>query len=346
MLCSKSLASFAGVALLSYASAQTQSPQPSDSYSYARAPWSLPDATYDKLMEKSNATSKYPLQAPDTSAPFPAPGPIDGWSLTVSVVADVPMAESPLSVAHTFPNFTFTGNRIVLRAPTGPDSAVDDSWHICVLQWTIDPYHFEAKLRDDDGSCSSVVSDQCARDVEKAAAEGYMDGRTGRRQCFCPGLSTITSCSREEAKALNMKGSCIAQDISAANVNSWPDGKYNVVSYGGPPRLPGNQTDYERVASLAWPMLILWGPSDNATSGGLGSAGVVANLACPRAKGTTLQRSSEPGNTTNTDPGNNTNTEPGNGTTTGDHNAGSGGTSLSSKILVAGVMLAGGLVSL
>jgi hypothetical protein len=217
MLCRKSLTAFAGIALLSLASAQeSDDPDSWGAYGwpdYKLGPWAVPDVTFERLMEAPNATGEYPLQAPDTSSPFPAPGPIEGWSFSLSVVADVPMSESNMSLALDHPNDTFTGSRLVLQTPTGPDSTFDESWYVCVIHWWIDPKNHPAKLREDDGSCSIVRSDQCAQDLEKAAREAYMYimGRGGGIQCPCPQPSDIPSCAGEQAKALSGNGTCACQ---------------------------------------------------------------------------------------------------------------------------------------
>jgi hypothetical protein len=220
MLCPKSLTTFAGIALLSLLSlASAQKPDDPDSWGaygwpdLKLGPWAVPDVTFERLMEAPNATSEYPLQAPGISSPFPAPGPIDGWSLSLSVVADVPMSESNMSLALDHPNDTFTGSRLVLQTPTGPDSAVDKSWSVCVIHWWIDPKNHPAKLREDDGSCSSVLSEQCVRDLENSAREAYMyiTGRGGGTQCPCPRPSDIPSCAGEQAKALSGNGTCASQ---------------------------------------------------------------------------------------------------------------------------------------
>ncbi|KAK4040841.1 hypothetical protein C8A01DRAFT_15332 [Parachaetomium inaequale] len=332
MLCRKSLTSFAGIALLSLASAQeSEDPDSWGAYGfpdYKFGPWGVPDVTFERLMKAPNATSNYPLQAPDTSSPFPAPGPIDGWSLSLSVVADVPMSESNMSLALVHPNDTFTGSRLVLQTPTGSDSAFDESWSVCVIQWSIDLKNYPAKLREDDGSCSSVLSEQCARDLEKAAREQYITGRSRSRQCPCPWTADIPSCAGEQAEALSGNGACSSQGLSADDINRLSDGQYRVLQYGGPLHERGNRTAYDESGSLAWPMMVLWGPSENATGGSPGADGVVAKLSCPRAKEAT-QGSTAP-----------------RGGAASDTNAGNGETGLSSMMLVAGVLLTGGWASL
>lgn len=207
----KSLASFVGVVSLSFASAQSS--KLSDSYGEGAGfgPWGVPDETYNQLMDSPNATSKYPLPAPDTSAPYPAPGPVDGWSLAISVVADIAMAESDSSTAAPHGNHTFTGSRVLLQAPTESDSNVDESWSICVIHWDLDLENYPARLRDDDGSCSSVLSEQCIRDLEAGAIEEYRSGFGNPIPCGCPVISEISSCDGEQAEVLMAGEGCSAR---------------------------------------------------------------------------------------------------------------------------------------
>ena len=174
-------------------------------------PWGVPDATYNKLMDTPNATSKYPLPAPDTSVPYPASGPADGWSLAVSVVADIAMSESKSTTVDGHENQTFTGSRVVLQAPAGSDAAVDESWFVCAIHWDLDLDNYPAKLRGDDGTCSSVLSEQCIRDVEARSIEQYSSDYGSLSPCPCPTISDIPSCQGEQAKILMAGGGCIAR---------------------------------------------------------------------------------------------------------------------------------------
>jgi hypothetical protein len=178
----------------------------------AFGPFGVPDSRYNELLDAPNATSQYPLSGRNISAPYPGSGPIDGWSWTVSVVADIPVSLSNSTTVDSYPsNYTFTGSRVVLQAPTGPAAAAHESWFVCVVNWDIDLSKYPSKLRTDDGSCSSVLSDQCIRDIEASALEKYSLGLGGANPCKCPSVEEIASCGGEQAEALNSGGACAAR---------------------------------------------------------------------------------------------------------------------------------------
>jgi hypothetical protein len=210
------LASIAGAMLLPLALAR-RSNEPKVSYGEGAnfGPYGVALSKYNEILNAPNATSQYTISGPNISAPYPGSGPVDGWSLTVSVVADIAMSESNSSTAHWYPNQIFTGSRVVLQTPKGPSSAAHESWYLCVINWDIGLAKYPSKLREDDGSCSSVLSEQCIRDVEARALEEYRLGFNPITPCGCPMLSDIPSCDGEQATALISGGGCMARCKSA-----------------------------------------------------------------------------------------------------------------------------------
>jgi hypothetical protein len=106
-------------------------------------------------------------------------------------------------------------------------------------------------------------------------------------------------------------------------IRDWPDGKLDVRRFGGPPHEAGNLTAYNETGSLAWQVVIMWGPSTNSTrnsSGQVDFSGAGAKLSCVRAKDAT------PGSTA---PG------------SGGVSAGNRAAVLSSAVLIVGLLLAG-----
>ncbi|KAK4118123.1 hypothetical protein N657DRAFT_675751 [Parathielavia appendiculata] len=204
---------------------------------------------------------QYHLSGPNISAQYPGSDPIYGWSWTVSVVADIPLSEANSTRADPYPKQTFTGSRVVLQAPTGPTSAVHDSWFVCVIHWDMDLFDYPAKLRADDGSCSTVLSEQCIRDIEARAVEEYRAASPNPSRC--PSLAEIASCEGEQANTLTLGGSFGARWVDATAIRNWPDGKFNVRRFGGPSHEGGNLTAYDETGSLAWPVLAMWVPSAN-----------------------------------------------------------------------------------
>jgi hypothetical protein len=74
-------------------------------------------------------------------------------------------------------------------------------------------------------------------------------------------------------------------------IRDWSDGKLDGRRFGGPPHEAGNLTAYNETGSLAWPVVIMWGPSTNNirnSSGQVDFSGAGAKLSCVRAKDATL----------------------------------------------------------
>lgn len=193
-MCTRFFTCLTGALLVSITSAQAQHFEDSYGDGAGFGPWGVPVTTYHKLMSSPNATSSYPV-----------PGSVSGWSFAVSVIADIPMSESNSSTAQAHPNKAFTGTRVVLQAPANP---IHESSSVCVLQWDITPFSYPPKLRADDGSCSSFLSEQCIRDVEARSAE---HSKTTSSRCTCPKLSEISSCGGDQAKTLMAAGTCQAR---------------------------------------------------------------------------------------------------------------------------------------
>jgi len=167
------------------------------------APWSGKAEEFDKLLTKdADAEGRYTLQGRDVSKPYTQSSldPIPGWALTVSTKADMSMNGT---------NATFTGTRIELKVPNATD--MHPTWQLCVLDWRVDQDNYPAAMREDDGTCSKAISQDCRRDVQAAVVKKYKasDEVTA---CACPSLSTIGSCGSEDAKkALYGGGACQAR---------------------------------------------------------------------------------------------------------------------------------------
>jgi hypothetical protein len=209
------MAFFTAAGILALASAQGSKPKVSYGEGADFGPYGMALSRYNEILNAPNATGQYNIPGPDISAPYPGSGPADGWSLTVSVVADIAMSESNSTTVDPYPNQTFTGSRVVLQTPTGPSSVAHESWFLCVINWDIGLEKYPSKLREDDGSCSSVLSEQCIRDVEARTLEVYRQKFGPFTPCGCPSLSEIPSCAGEQATALSSGGGCMARCESA-----------------------------------------------------------------------------------------------------------------------------------
>lgn len=175
-------------------------------------PWDLTPSQFDSFLDHPNATTEYDLpQGKNISAPYSEKS-IDGWTWSISVTADVPIENA------TDPNAAyFTGTRITINTPPSlPKSNssrnlhVDKSWQTCIVKWRFGE-GYNDKLREDDGSCSSVLSKNCVTDIEAAVLKDY-NFRTG---CKCPDVSKLSSCKDADFLIKNScEGRCKCANVS------------------------------------------------------------------------------------------------------------------------------------
>lgn len=174
-------------------------------------PWRANKTSFDNLLNHPNATSNFGLPGPNVSLAYPKAPADQGWSWTISVTDDIPAGNFSGATEDTR-NKVFTGARLRLNGPgflnttaknaSGPHY---DDWHLCVLEWQWDSLgdmvnvSYPDKLRQDNGSCSSIVSSQCRQDWEAAAVKGY---NSGSGQCSAPIPRDIPSCGGADMEVL------------------------------------------------------------------------------------------------------------------------------------------------
>ncbi|KAH6624298.1 hypothetical protein B0J18DRAFT_174077 [Chaetomium sp. MPI-SDFR-AT-0129] len=260
-------------------------------------PWYIPVSTYNTLLDSPNATTQYSLKAPDITARFPASNRFANWTLTVSVTADIPVSNINTSVRewHGWPlNQSFTGSRVQLTLPTGGDDDDDNdeeefepdrSWEVCVINWDVHLKQDQARLRGDDGTCYSVLSEQCISDMEKQAASLV--------RCTCPNLREIESCQGDQAETwISETFGYSAKSFNNTDIATWRTEGYTIRSLANDPHPYShgeiNQIAYEEIGRLTWPVLVHWGPRPLPPTGSVWSSvnapGASAKLTCARAK--------------------------------------------------------------
>jgi hypothetical protein len=163
------------------------------------------------MLDHPNATENFPLPGPNMSLAYPKAPADQGWAWTVSVADNIPVGDF-FGVTNETRDKVFTGTRLRLNVPTFLNSTAKntsgphyDDWHLCVLQWRwtslgdVVNTSYPEKLRQDNGSCSSIVSSQCRLDWEAAAVKDYNSG-TG--QCSPPIPRDIPSCGGADMEVL------------------------------------------------------------------------------------------------------------------------------------------------
>jgi hypothetical protein len=201
---------------------------------YALGPWGMNLTEYNShfMGQEPNVTTYLWIDGPNASYAYPGtatPDSLYPWILSVAVVADIPAANTSSSVLPENKSKFFTGSRVKFQVPTmtanysGNHSTLSPAykdWDLCLFTWDFSSIYnisYPDKFREDDGNCTSIVSEQCVRDMENAATDNYKS-----RQCQCPNVSKLPSCDQG---SLFAKLGCAARSeslphISRGNINA------------------------------------------------------------------------------------------------------------------------------
>ncbi|KAK4187726.1 hypothetical protein QBC35DRAFT_221243 [Podospora australis] len=254
--------------------------------------WGVSAANLTKYFDHPNATGIYHLHAPDISIAYADRRQFrDDWSLSIAVVADIPLDERAWATKEQRADRSFTGTKLTLQAPprnSDNSSAAHISWTVCLIEYS--PYFKKdvSALRrpndDDNNSCSSILSQECIAAMEEDAIKKYT-GSSPDFPCHCPSTDKLPACEGQ----MRWSGGCSARRHNATEINTqWLDGKYDWRFIGGDRTERGNITAYNELGSIAWPTIVLWGQSPNATTGGQGvRVNNTAKMVCMRAKNAT-----------------------------------------------------------
>lgn len=123
---------------------------------------------------------------------------------------------------------------------------------ICLISWLLDGTDYLDKLRGDDGTCSSVLANECIGDLEEAARS-----RNPGSTCSCPHASSAPSCAALDNDSALWGPTCSGTFFDAPGIRTWEEGEWDTSVYGGvTPHGPGNVTDYNYIGSLARPVMV------------------------------------------------------------------------------------------
>lgn len=247
-------------------------------------PRDVPKSEFEALINKPNATGTFPLSGPNISTPYFETNTIHGWSLSISVRADMPLKNSTLGSQYL--DKVYTGGKITLNAPeallNSSDSAtknlsVNNDWQVCLIHWGLDNQPYNNKLREDDGTCTSVLSTQCIKDMEGETIRRYQSSA----HCFCPSITDVSSCADDSTEA--WRTTCYATTFNSTLLRTWTNGQHEVHSYGAwNASDPGDIAAYNNIGSVAWPVIIVFAKQENVTGEGL--VNNTAKMSCIRAK--------------------------------------------------------------
>jgi len=152
-----------------------------DGPGFGSAVIAIPSTQWENALENPNATGHFPIQGYDLSRPYPSTGAIpqsiDGWSLDFNVTADISAANATGFELPRAADGYVTGASIRLRPPASlltaapegqsPVKVDNATWQLClnVLDTRSLPQATIDAGRKDDGSCTSMLGEQCVRDL-------------------------------------------------------------------------------------------------------------------------------------------------------------------------------------
>ncbi|KAK7949442.1 hypothetical protein PG988_016081 [Apiospora saccharicola] len=213
-----------------------------------------------EALKTPNLTGTYDFATPNISAHL-VPGVVTdeinsalkGWSLSIAVRAGAPYRDGGGEEYYTAGEINLFAPQSLLANVTDEGGqknvSVLDEWELCVIQWDLGTEAYPSALRHDDGTCSSVLSPDCLRDLQAAA----------RRDCSNPDIEKIPACANDDTRPF--RTSLASQSFPAEAIRAFPRGTANLLSFATQPAPGGarNLTAYNDLGTVAWPVLLTFG---------------------------------------------------------------------------------------
>lgn len=194
-------------------------------------------------------------------------------------MADLPVPSPPQDTDKFY-----TGGELVFNVPftsTNTSSTSNDTtekyWSLCLYTWDLWDVAYPNELRQDNGSCLSMLSSECIAAIERSAASNH-----GSRRCSLPRAIELPECATSSNDTYLWSNSGGSSWYNASDLRAWEHaGGVRSTSFGDIyPHERGNITAYNYVGSLAWPVMASFrGFSTGSYTGGP----TTAKMSCPRA---------------------------------------------------------------
>ncbi|KAM0560992.1 hypothetical protein ACHAPJ_003492 [Fusarium lateritium] len=139
-------------------------------------PGDMSEQDWRSWFKNPNAIGTFAFEAFNVSENFPPNKAVDGWEASIQVanITDDPEADVP-----------YPGIDISIKAPDGmrlpelnSSRTNSSNWHLCLSFWSPDKLDDDATddAQDDDGDCSSFLSDDCIDALKAQGNAYYWDG--------------------------------------------------------------------------------------------------------------------------------------------------------------------------
>ncbi|KAL2691223.1 hypothetical protein Neosp_001604 [[Neocosmospora] mangrovei] len=234
---------------------------------------------WESYFKTPNATGTYTFDAYNVSEPFPPKETVGGWKATIAVAANVTGDEDD--------NYPVTSISITapedMKLPAINDSrrSNESDWHVCVAFWTPKALDDDAidDGQDDDGSCSSFLSDDCIEALN-GEGNGYFWNSTNDNGCgLLPDIPE--QCEDYFSDDASTYGFSLGANLSLL------DGKPLIAVHPGPNGLGVDEDEaYDNAVRGIWTVIVNWGRRDP-TEWRTADEMPVASLLCLRASNVT-----------------------------------------------------------
>ncbi|KAF5023500.1 hypothetical protein F66182_4451 [Fusarium sp. NRRL 66182] len=185
-------------------------------------PANVSEEERQSFFKNPNATGTYTFEAYDVSERFPPNETVGGWKATIQVanITGDPEADKPyLGIGISFQ----APEGMELPTTNGSSTNSSSNYGVCMAYWGPSLLGDGAldDAQDDDGDCTSFLSDECIEAFKAQGAGYYWDGET------CASLPNIP-----EACDDSYSGSGGTYGVRGKSNNSWLFGRYEMLTLG------------------------------------------------------------------------------------------------------------------
>lgn len=254
----------------------------------------MPDSKQDFKLSGFNVSQRFPGTA------------LPGWTVTLGSKANIALPQGALAQAGGAGNF-FSGLTVRLTPPptlTGFDPAAsprtftsyvaDDSWLLCATIVVPDEAT-SAKLADDDGSCSTILSADCVQAMELAISNSQASSNGAGGTCRQPDLSRLpANCQIPGAKVQTFEVPMSFTPYSTATAQTANNAAMKMMNYLNgsqvaafgtvPAQNRDDRDSLNNATTFAIPMAFTFGPRAAAvTAQAMQMQAPVSKMICPSA---------------------------------------------------------------
>ncbi|KAK3317435.1 hypothetical protein B0T19DRAFT_291854 [Cercophora scortea] len=238
----------------------TQTTAQSDSGSFVggdlttQAPFNLSPSVFTALTTNATSNATFPITGYNTSLPA---GPVDGtgtaqsgWSLSISVAADVPLSSSDDASLDKGSFTDATTLSLVRPERVGYNTS---SWRVCAIVFTGGLEDAATDVGKVDGGCTALLPDDCIQQLQVNSVAGNTS-RNGE----CEDLQVPDICGGYFGDGAVGSAYEIAADDDDDDDDEANQSGTRFFAAGSAPTNKGNASALAAVEKTVWPVLLTW----------------------------------------------------------------------------------------